>query len=209
MTRPKRKQELVDAVRDGLLDAATRVFTRKGYAAATMKDIALEAGYTAPSLYNYFQGKEELFAALALRMTEELGACFEGPPLPGEHTLTHRVTVLTGRIFAQVDRRRETLQLLDSLQNGNELSVSIRATMAQQCGNEMTGQLGAWFQGSRDGGALEPQALQLAVAFYLAVIRALHATWQERPGSGPFVEQGELAVELFLHGFVGKRAHAG
>ncbi len=48
------------------LDAALTVFSKKGYAAATMDAIAAQAGLTKPTLYSYFPGKDELFRQMML-----------------------------------------------------------------------------------------------------------------------------------------------
>jgi AcrR family transcriptional regulator len=203
MTRTKRKPEFVAAVRDAMLDAATRVFATKGYAAATMKDIALEANYTAPAFYNYFRGKEELFDALVERTTSELLSCFSEPPTP-EQTLEQRVELLTRRLFGLVDRRGETLKMLDSLQNGNELTANTRSAMQQQCGAKVMERLGPWLGSAAAISNLGHAAGQLAVTFYLAVIRALHATWLNSHSPQRFEDQTDLAVDLFLHGFAGR-----
>jgi AcrR family transcriptional regulator len=47
-----------------ILEAATAVFNERGYAAATMDEIAAAAGVAKGSLYNYFGGKQDLFHAL-------------------------------------------------------------------------------------------------------------------------------------------------
>src|SRR5438876_3817962 len=47
-----------------LLAAAERVFARRGYYAATLDEIAAEAGFTKGALYYNFASKEELFLAL-------------------------------------------------------------------------------------------------------------------------------------------------
>ena len=44
-----------------ILEAARKVFTRKGYAAARMEDIAAEAGINRALLHYYFRSKEKLF----------------------------------------------------------------------------------------------------------------------------------------------------
>jgi len=44
-----------------MLAAAERVFDRHGYAAATLDEVAAEAGVAKGSLYNYFQSKHDLF----------------------------------------------------------------------------------------------------------------------------------------------------
>ncbi len=49
------------------MDAAARVFARRGYHAAGVEEIAAEAGYTTGAVYSNFSGKEELFLALSER----------------------------------------------------------------------------------------------------------------------------------------------
>jgi AcrR family transcriptional regulator len=50
-----------------LLEAAEQVFSRRGYRAASLVDIAREAGYTTGAVYSNFSGKEDLFLAVAAR----------------------------------------------------------------------------------------------------------------------------------------------
>jgi AcrR family transcriptional regulator len=50
--------------RERLLYAAARIFARKGYAGATVEEIAEAAGYTIGALYAHFAGKQELFLEL-------------------------------------------------------------------------------------------------------------------------------------------------
>ncbi|GMU41728.1 MAG: hypothetical protein AMXMBFR23_25940 [Chloroflexota bacterium] len=52
--------------RQEILAAARTVFIEKGYAAATINDIAAEAGVAAGSIYRYFPGKADLIAEVAL-----------------------------------------------------------------------------------------------------------------------------------------------
>lgn len=49
--------------REQILDAACVVFGQKGYAGASMRDIAREVGVTEGLLYHYFSGKQELMHA--------------------------------------------------------------------------------------------------------------------------------------------------
>lgn len=52
------------AKREQILDGAWRVFRKLGFDAASMNDITREAGVSKGTIYVYFRGKEELFAAL-------------------------------------------------------------------------------------------------------------------------------------------------
>jgi AcrR family transcriptional regulator len=47
-----------------LLEAAARVFARRGYHGASVDEVASEAGYSTGALYHQFKGKEDLFLAL-------------------------------------------------------------------------------------------------------------------------------------------------
>jgi len=53
-----------ERTRERLLDAAARVFARKGYAGASVEEIAESAGYSTGALYSNFDGKEQLFLEL-------------------------------------------------------------------------------------------------------------------------------------------------
>jgi AcrR family transcriptional regulator len=50
--------------REQLLDAAAQVFAQRGYAGASVDEIAEAAGYSAGALYSNFNGKEQLFLEL-------------------------------------------------------------------------------------------------------------------------------------------------
>ena len=67
LTRRQRQEE----TRERLLDAATRVFARRGFQQATLNEIAGEAGFTIGAVYSNFAGKEELFLALADREVDQ------------------------------------------------------------------------------------------------------------------------------------------
>ncbi len=54
-----------------ILDAALNLFAKKGYASATMADIALEAKVATGTLYLYFKSKDEVLRQCAVRFYEE------------------------------------------------------------------------------------------------------------------------------------------
>lgn len=64
-TAPSQKwQRRKHARPEEISKAALTVFAEKGYASATMADIAMLAGITKGTIYLYFQNKEDLFNAL-------------------------------------------------------------------------------------------------------------------------------------------------
>jgi AcrR family transcriptional regulator len=63
LTRKERQEQ----TREELVGAAAKVFARRGYYQATVEEIAAEAGFSTGAVYSNFDGKEELFLALADR----------------------------------------------------------------------------------------------------------------------------------------------
>lgn len=53
--------------REAILDVATEIFLKEGYASASMSSIAARLGGSKGTLYNYFKSKEELFEAYVQR----------------------------------------------------------------------------------------------------------------------------------------------
>ncbi|MBL8584805.1 MAG: TetR/AcrR family transcriptional regulator [Rhizobiaceae bacterium] len=75
---PRRQQNRLDRERR-ILDAALRVFSETGYSGATMDAVALDAGLSKPTLYQYFPSKEALFSAMMLGQRDRMLAAFEHP----------------------------------------------------------------------------------------------------------------------------------
>jgi AcrR family transcriptional regulator len=74
---PRIIQEYKGEVRKKIVEAAYSLFLDKGYHATTMSSIAESLGVTKPALYQYFSGKEDLYAAVAEYGREELAAILE------------------------------------------------------------------------------------------------------------------------------------
>ncbi len=73
MSKPKRSRR-PDARPDEILDAALKVFTEKGFAAARVEDVAAAAAISKGAVYLYFPSKEALFEALVRRFAERVVA---------------------------------------------------------------------------------------------------------------------------------------
>ena len=70
-TRRSVREQSKAAFRTAILEAAEQVFTREGFSAAKMADIAAEAGVAAGTLYNYFGSKTEIFKSIMMAGARE------------------------------------------------------------------------------------------------------------------------------------------
>src|SRR3989337_4491957 len=72
--------------RQQILDASLRLFSERGFARTTVRDIARQAGITDAAIYYHFQSKRELLEALVeergfINSLQELGRGSAGLPL--------------------------------------------------------------------------------------------------------------------------------
>ena len=70
VARAGRREERKAQNRAKLLDAARKVFARKGLGEATARDIVRETDLASGTFYNYFRDKEDAFGALLQEMAE-------------------------------------------------------------------------------------------------------------------------------------------
>jgi AcrR family transcriptional regulator len=64
------REEKSERSRRAVLDAALRLFSRKGYGATTIREIAEGAGVSTGNVYHHFNDKEAIFLALIDEYTE-------------------------------------------------------------------------------------------------------------------------------------------
>lgn len=77
---PRRQQNRL-AKEKAILDAALKVFSHSGYSGASMDTVAAEAGLSKPTLYQYFDSKEQLFTAMMLQKRDDMLQSFaDGAP---------------------------------------------------------------------------------------------------------------------------------
>lgn len=76
-----------EQTRADLLAAAAKVFAERGYEAASVADLAKEAGYTKGALYSHFASKEELFLALVAELNGTGEGRAEGSATPLDEPL--------------------------------------------------------------------------------------------------------------------------
>jgi TetR/AcrR family transcriptional repressor of nem operon len=115
------------------LDAAVDCFWRRGYEATSLRDLTAAMGLTAPSLYNAFGDKEELFA---LALERYLDRNTRGRLRRLEETLAPKQAI--ARFFTEIvdrsvnDRERKGCFLVNSALEIAPHHARCRAVIAKQ-----------------------------------------------------------------------------
>ncbi len=69
---PKVVPEYKEVARTRIIQAATKIFSEKGYQDTSMDDIAKEIGVTKATLYSYFDSKKDIFNIIAISANQKL-----------------------------------------------------------------------------------------------------------------------------------------
>jgi AcrR family transcriptional regulator len=191
-----RRERAREHTRRDILLAAADVFARRGYAAATLAELAEAAGFAAPSLYRYFESKEEIFRSLVDLFVREMDATFEEPvdetlPLAGKLEALLRTQARTAEHF------RSAFAMLDAA--GPELGAVLPQLRSPRAGLDYyESRLVPWLRrhASRDELRHAPEIVARAFAGIAFAFRPC-------PGDrNPFPpEQVRTIVDLALHGF--------
>lgn len=191
--RSRRKQEY----RRAILDAAETIFGQSGYAATKMSAIATAAGVAIGTLYNYFDSKHEVFAALSQRVQDQMLERVSHVE-PGSAGLP--------RVHAII---RETLAVVE--ERGPLFAVQIEAAGTREGGLDLEAQKRAYFAFV----GLLQEAIEQAVArgelrddigpdilafSLVGSCRAFMFNWMLSDRSQSMVDQAERIVELFVRG---------
>ncbi len=113
MSAPPRRRLTAEERRTGILDSALAVFSESGFHAASIDDIAREAGVSKALIYEHFASKQELYADLIARnareLTQRIGAALVGVELESGAS---RLAVGLDAFFAFVEERRDAWRML-------------------------------------------------------------------------------------------------
>jgi AcrR family transcriptional regulator len=101
--RAEREQQIVDE--------AIAEFAERGYAAASMVDIARRAGISKPLIYQYFGSKDGLYLACLHAVSGELLARLEAAEVDVDDTVASRIYPLRA-IFEALEPRRVAWRML-------------------------------------------------------------------------------------------------
>jgi AcrR family transcriptional regulator len=105
--RPRVPRPPKEAVRSRVLQAAGEVFAERGFAAASLDQVAAAAGFTKGAVYSSFASKDELFLAL---MAEEVQRRVDG--IEAALQAAPDLTAALAAVTTELSRREPTWQLL-------------------------------------------------------------------------------------------------
>jgi AcrR family transcriptional regulator len=202
--RESRKKQITVKRQEQIIKAALTVFSQKGYAAATIPEIARLAGVAAGTIYIYYASKRELFVSVIKSMviTVPLLGLLEN--MQKADFATALKDVLKDRLnLAEGDRIARISTLMSDIQRDPELKALLADRLLRPIMDMMEG----YYRAGIDEGRLrpyDPEVIVRAIGGMIIGTVMLKSLEGER---GPLSQlprdkTSEDMVELVLHGLL-------
>jgi TetR/AcrR family fatty acid metabolism transcriptional regulator len=196
-TSSRRKRE-AEARRREMMEAAARVFARRGFHAATIAEVAAEAGIAVGSIYLYFDTKEQLYFSVVDEKAEEL-LSFLHADLARAPTALGKLRRLVVAELEFFSRNREFLKIYLSTRSG--LEWTLKDDLGEAVGRKYAAYLEmvtAIIQRGIDEGELgaAPTA-DLAYAL-VGMVNSVVFKWGAEDDLKPLGAKADWLVELFV-----------
>ena len=206
---PRRRDEARALFRNAIVDAAEAVFAERGFHGARIQDIALRARIAVGTVYNHFEHKDEVLAALLEERSEELLA--QLAPAPGDpRAFAARLTTRVGRMLDYVQKHRAFFAIAS--EHGLFAGVAAPGARAASRRLRRVEKFRAVFRELVEEGiaAGEVEGLRgdALVSFFSGTMRAFVLS-SLADKEVDVEEQARMVVDLFLHGAAKRRAKRG
>jgi TetR/AcrR family fatty acid metabolism transcriptional regulator len=198
----KSKEEVVQEYRiQSIQDAAMRVIARKGMAAATMQEIAEEAGVAKGTIYLYFRDRDELVEKTFDNAITHLHAKTD-EAMDGAGSFEEKLRKLFAAKFQFFEENREFFRLYLSLRypEGTPQQQRRQKRTCQPQYQSRIDKLAGICQSAMDDGEIRPMNARRLAVFLVEGSNALtiERVMEETPP--PQEDDVELIVGSVLHG---------
>jgi TetR/AcrR family acrAB operon transcriptional repressor len=200
----RRTKEEAAVTRETILDAAMQVFCEKGYAAATLDDIARAAEVTRGAIYWHFDGKPAVYNSL---VQERFGRAFAhlGKLLAQPGTPLERLRRLLVWQLAFVEENAEYRAVLELTLLKTVATPELAEGMARKAQNlaQMRRQLAELIDEAKAAGELRNDvAAETAALAALGMTSGVTSLWLLDPHAFSIRAQAEPLAALLLSGWI-------
>jgi AcrR family transcriptional regulator len=188
------KAATFDIQRAAIRDAGARVFAAKGYASASIADLARACGVSKALMYHYYRDKEDLLADIAVSYVERLGAIVDevaAQALPPAAHMRRLIETFMAEYEHSADRHRVLVQDVKYLARAHRARVLARERKVVQGFADVIGRLVP--HANRD---------QLTKPLTMILFGMINwtFTWLKERGPLSYEELAPVVADLFLGG---------
>lgn len=200
----RRTKEEAEATRQDVLRSALQVFSEKGYAAATLKDIADRAGVTRGAVYWHFENKADLYNTLLAEFST-MSSQIVAKAIEAGGTLPEILKRVFVRLLQEVECDRELRAVLEL-----ELFTMLRIAELEdsrqkqlETGEQLLAGISQAMEEGIQAGYLRKDFEPITMArSFLAFQKGAIQLWLVDPKSFSLQLEAEAMAEIYLKGIL-------
>lgn len=200
----RRTKEEAAQTKQALLDAALRVFSRDGYAASRLADIAAAAGVTRGAIYHHFANKADLYLALIERAEAEQQAVMDAAIAAGGGiaAITRRIMAAAFTTLARRPAYRNVMELsLFKVADSEELSELIEKRRREAV--TLIDSIAAIMAQGVAAGDFRPDLdPQTAARAFIAYQQGVTRLWLVNPEAFAIEEEAAKLADVYMRGIL-------
>ena len=186
--------------RQTILEAALKLFSAKGYAGASMQEIAQASEFSIGTLYNFFETKEDLYHTIIEEKFRQAKESIEAALLD-EKSCLEKINKAVGALLNFMEENREFFNIFLGLRSAPEAGMH---GGAQEKVMEYYQEHVRFFrelmqEGIREGLFRDFSSLELALSL-IGNFNAVIHDWLMGPGDKSLMAQHARILDLFFHG---------
>ncbi len=200
----RRTKEEAKATRQDVIRSALQVFSEKGYAAATLKDIADRAGVTRGAVYWHFDNKADLYNTLLAEFSA-ISSQVVAKAVEAGGTLPEILKRIFVRLLQEVERDRELRAVLElelfTMLRISELEASRQKQL--EAGEQLLAGIAQAMEEGIQAGSLRKDFEPITMArSFLAFQKGAIQLWLLNPKSFSLQLEAEAMAEIYLKGIL-------
>ena len=193
-----KRQRLKEQREAQILDAAARVFAKNGYARATTREIAAEAGVSEGTIYNYFDSKRDLLIAMSSRMALESLEQLDALP-PREDVKAYVLALVENRFHLLL----KNIDLVRALMPEVLVDDDLRTAYINEVLAPAIHYLGEYIESRAEVGVFREVNTHVVARAMIGSVMSFGFLWLQQPSELEQVSREEVISEvvgLFLDG---------
>ncbi len=202
----RRTKEDAAITRDKLLDVALSVFSKNGYSATTLGDIAKEAGVTRGAIYWHFGSKSELYGSLVQEYSAR-GSSIAQQAIEEGGSVKEIIRRIFVRLLSSIEDDRKLRAMMEISLFKTELTPEFMADRQVQIENGralIQGISEAIHQGITSGEIRSDLDPSVGARAFIAYQNGAIHLWLIDPDSFSLKESADSFADIFMKGISSK-----
>jgi TetR/AcrR family acrAB operon transcriptional repressor len=198
----RRTKEEAEKTRKQLLDAALQVFSKKGYEATKLSEIAQTANVTRGAIYHHFENKTGLYEALLIEASSVANEIIQKATIQGGSLkeILHRILLHSFQTIEENRRFRDVMMLVLFKTGASDELNHLIESQKKQTEQTIQGITEYMRQAAASGDLRDGVSPETAAHAFISYQNGVMSLWLTNPDGFSIRETAESLSQVYING---------